>query len=250
MSGSQDLAEIRTLVDRLGDPATRRAARQQLVRLRAVDGLVECLRSHNESVVWAAIQSLAELRAREALPPLVDLLERGILTTDVVEALQQISGEEFGADARKWRAWLGVAPTAASEGKPADLAELVRAAGELLGAAPQGLGRSFTFRLSQPDGRSQVARVHATRTGDEDLVVVYSECGPAQAKHFEAVLRKNAQLPIGAFGIRDVDGAAAFVLVETLPAERLTARQLARTVERIAARADTVEKSLSREDER
>jgi len=134
--------------------------------------------------------------------------------------------------------------------KPADLAELVRGAGELLGAAPQGLGRSFTFRLSQPDGRGQLVRVHSTRTGEEELVVVYSECGSAQPKHFEAVLRKNAQLPVGAFGIRDVDGAAAFVLVETLPAERLSAPRLARTVERIAGRADTVEKSLTPADER
>jgi hypothetical protein len=93
-------------------------------------------------------------------------------------------------------------------------------------------------------------RVHGTRTGDEELVVVYSECGPAQSKHYEAVLRKNVQLPVGAFGIRDVDGTAAFVLVETLPAERLSPRRLARTIERVASRADTVEKSLTREDAR
>ena len=251
MSGSQETAEIRLLIDRLVDPSARRAARQELVRLRAVEGLIECLGSPNESVVWAAIQSLGELRAPEALPRLVDLLERDILTTYTVEALQEISGEEFAADPRKWREWLGRGPaTTAAPEKPADLAELIHGAGDLLGAAPQGLGRSFTFRLSQPDGRSQLVRVQATRTGEEELVVVYSECGPAQPKHFEAVLRKNAQLPVGAFGIRDVEGAAAFVLVETLSAERLSARRLARTIERIAARADTVEKSLTPADER
>jgi len=251
MSSSRETAEVRLLIERLVDPSARRAARQELVRLRAVEGLIECLASPNESVVWAAVQSLGELRATEALPRLVELLERDVLTTYTLEALQEISGQEFAADPRKWREWLGRGPaTSAALRKPADLAELVRGAGELLGAAPQGLGRSFTFRLSQPDGRGQLVRVHSTRTGEEELVVVYSECGPAQPKHFEAVLRKNAQLPVGAFGIRDVDGAAAFVLVETLPAERLSAPRLARTVERIAGRADTVEKSLAPEDKR
>ena len=252
MSSSRETAEIRLLIDRLVDPSARRAARQELVRLRAVEGLIECLASPNESVVWAAVQSLGELRAPEALPRLVELLERDVLTTYTLEALQEISGQEFAADSRKWREWLGRGPATAAVAseKPADLAELVRGAGELLGAAPQGLGRSFTFRLSQPDGRGQLVRIHSTRTGEEELVVVYSECGPAQPKHFEVVLRKNAQLPVGAFGIRDVDGAPAFVLVETLPAERLSAQRLARTIERIAARADTVEKSLTPEDER
>ena len=44
-----------------------------------------------------------------------------------------------------------------------------------------------------------------------ELVVIYSECGPADEKYYEPILRKNMTIPAGAFAIRDVEGQANFV---------------------------------------
>jgi hypothetical protein len=263
MSDPAKASEIDDLIEQLSDPQTRRFARQELKKRRETQAFIGCLASPNDSVVWAAVQSLAELRAEEAVEPLVELLERRRLVMDVAEALTAISGQDFGVDAARWRMWLtgqkAVGPTAVkqdSAAKPApskvDLAQCVRQAAELLALEPTGSGKSFEFQLAQPDGRTQRVHVHQARAGreGEELAVVYSECGPAQEKHYAAALRRNCQLPIGAFGIRDINSVPTLVLVETLPAAALTPRLLARAIENIAGRADYVEKDLTGEDVR
>jgi len=250
MSYPQQSGDLAELVQKLHDPWSRRAARQKLVAARAVETLLECLDSTNESVVWAAIQSLGELRATEAIGPLVDLLERKVLILDVAEALSMITGEEFGADVERWKKWIA-APVDISSA-PADHQECMRRTGELLGAEPSGSDDSFRFELSLPGGRTQKVAVYFGRDDGkgEKLIVIYSECGPALPKHYEAVLRKNMSIPAGAFAIRDVDGVATLVMVDTVIAATATAGMLAKKIENIAARADLVEKGLTKEDER
>jgi len=242
--------EVEELVRRLHDPSTRRAARRKLIAVRAVQPLLECLQSSHESVVWAAIESLGELKAAEAVAPLVDLLERNVLVFDVTEALTAITGQDFGTDVARWRRWLG----SSEQGKapPPDTAELIRRTAELLGSEAVGSGDSYRFRLSLDEGRSQKVAVYFGRQDEQgdELVVIYSECGPAQEKYYEAVLRKNLSIPSGAFAIRDVDGTPNFVLVDTLLAASATPRILAKRIENIASRADIVEKSLTKEDRR
>ncbi|HYW78118.1 MAG TPA: HEAT repeat domain-containing protein, partial [Thermoguttaceae bacterium] len=205
MSQSNDDPRLVELVQKLREPRTRRAARQELVAARAVGPLVQCLESRNESVVWAAVESLDELRATEAVAPLIQLLERGTLTLDVCEALTHITGQDFGADAKRWRDW-----TAADGGDTAprlDPTQCVRQTGEFLGVEPTGSDTSFRFKLSLPGDRTQKVTVYFGRKdaeGDE-LVVIYSECGPADERHYEAILRKNMSIPAGAFAIRDID---------------------------------------------
>ena len=57
-------------------------------------------------------------------------------------------------------------------------------------------------------------------------------------------------IPAGAFAIRDVDDVPHFVIVDTMFAAGCTAGALAKKVEQIAARADIVEKGLTKEDRR
>jgi hypothetical protein len=250
MSYSEESGDLAELVQKLHEPWSRRAARQKLVAARAVGTLLDCLDSTNESVVWAAIQSLGELRATEAVGPLVDLLERKVLILDVAEALSTITGEEFGADADLWRKWIG-APVDKSPA-PADHHECMRRTGELLGAEPSGKDTSYRFTLSMPNDRTQKVAVYFGREDSDggELVVIYSECGPASPKHYEAVLRKNMSIPAGAFAIRDVDDVATLVIVDTVLAASATARTLAKKIENIAARADLVEKGLTKKDTR
>jgi hypothetical protein len=236
------------LVEQLGHPQTRRAARQKLVAARAVGPLLECLDSRNESVVWAAVQSLGELRAKEAVEPLVGLLDRGTLVFDVCEALLQITGSNFGADVKRWRESL----ESAADPAKLDVAECVARTADYLGVKPTGSGTSYQFQLPLPEGRSQKVAVYFGRQDAEghELVVIYSECGPANPKYYETVLRKNLSIPVGAFAIRDIDGQANFVMVDTMMAASADPGALARKIEGMATRADSVEMSLTKEDRR
>ena len=250
MSNSENSAHYRELVRQLSEPRTRRAARQKLVADRAVQPLLECLDAINESVVWAAVESLGELRAEEAVGPLIDLLGRGVLVIDVCEALRRITGQDFAADLKQWRQWES-SPDADAQPQ-FDVAECVRRTGEYLGAEPAGSAGTYRFKLSLPSGRRQMVAVYFGRedsAGDE-LVVIYSECGPAKPKYYEAVLRKNISIPAGAFAIRDVGGKPNFVMVDTMAAASVTPSVLAKKIENIATRADLVEKSLTKEDKR
>ena len=250
MSTSPDAEAVRQWVTELAEPHTRRKARYRLVAARAADALVGCLSSINESVVWAAVQSLGELRAREAVDPLIELLQRDVLMLDVAEALARITGHDFGTDAAAWKRW--AAEHEETESTEQDRLELLKEANAFLESELRGRGNTYEFRLSLDGGRQQKVIIKFGRLdaeGDE-LAVVYSECGPAKARHYEAVLRKNVKIPAGAFAIRDVKGVATLVLVDTLPLETLTAQQLAKSVANIAARADLVEKGLTGEDTR
>jgi len=250
VTNSDQAAEFRELIAQLHEPRTRRRARQKLVAARAVEPLLECLESTNESVVWAAVQSLGELRAAEAVEPLVALMERGVLVLDVSEALAKITGNRFGTHATRWREWLG-SPNK-TRAPQMDVQECVRRTGGYLGVEPTGSGNSFRFKFSLLGERAQTVAVYFGREDaeGEELLVIYSECGPADARYYEAVLRKNMSIPAGAFAIRDVGGKPNFVMVDTMLADTVTPDALARKIENIAARADIVEKSLTREDKR
>ena len=247
-SQSPNHSDMSQLVEQLSNPRTRRGARQALVAAKAIGPLLECLDSSNESVVWAAVESLGQLRATEAVEPLIGLLERGILAMDVCEALILITGQDHGCDPKRWRAAAAILP----HGSELDVAKCVKKTADLLGCEPTGSDKSFQFQLSLPNGRRQKVAVFFERPDSDGrkLVVVYSECGPADPSLYEKVLRKNLSIPAGAFAIRDIDGRPNFVIVDTIPADLTTPRALAKKIENIAALADGVEKSLTKEDRR
>jgi hypothetical protein len=216
---------------------------------------LECLKADNESVVWAAVESLGELRAGEAVAPLTDLLDRGVLMLDVCEALTMITGQYFGTNVKRWRDWLGEKSTTASPatGPPGlDVADCIRCTGQFLGVEPDGSGNSYRFKLLLSGGRAQKVAVFFGRKDAKggELVVIYSECGPAKEKFYETVLRKNMGLPAGAFAIRDIKGKPNFVMVDTMIAASVTPGALAKKIEHIGAWADMVEKDLAKEDRR
>ena len=250
MSQSEAAPDYHSWIEQLYEPHTRRAARQKLVREKAVGPLLECLDSPNDAVVWAAVESLGELRVPEAVAPLLDLLARGQLVVDVSDALTRITGQDFGADVRRWRDW--IASTGGKIAPAVDVAACIRSTGQFLGAEPAGSDKTYQFKLSLPSGREQKVAVFFGREDDQgdEIVVIYSECGPADPKYYESVLRKNLTIPAGALAIRDIDDKPNFVMVDTLLAASITPRSLAKSIENIASRADSIEKSLTREDRR
>ena len=85
------------LIDRLKDFRTRSAAKDVLLERgdQAVGPLIKALRSRHASVRWAAVSILGELRAKEAIPELVEALRDDDVHSAAVEALQHMTGEEF-----------------------------------------------------------------------------------------------------------------------------------------------------------
>ncbi|HID74954.1 MAG TPA: HEAT repeat domain-containing protein [Planctomycetaceae bacterium] len=241
-------AEISRLVEELHEPETRRRARRKLVALKAVAPLLECLQSDNESVVWAAVESLGQLRAQEAVRPLVELLARGVLVLDVSEALARITGQNLGADVQRWKAWLAGPSEARARG--VELQQCVRQAAQHLGAEALGSGDRFDLTVPVGEGRRQRVQVYLGRHDPqgEELVVIYSRCGPAQPRLYESALRKNMRLAAGAFAIRDIDGQPQFVMVDTMIAATATPTALARKIEQMAAQSDAAEQALVKED--
>ena len=119
-----------------------------------------------------------------------------------------------------------------------DVAECVARTADYLGVKPTGSGTSYQFQLPLPEGRSQKVAVYFGRQDAEghELVVIYSECGPANPKYYETVLRKNLSIPVGAFAIRDIDGQPNFVMVDTMMAASANPGTLARKIEGMATR--------------
>ncbi len=88
---------------------------------RAAGPLVAALKDTDDSTRFYAAWGLGRIRSRAAVEPLIDLLERepkegredrfegasGPGVRDrAAEALKEITGQDFGDDAAKWRAWL------------------------------------------------------------------------------------------------------------------------------------------------
>ena len=245
---------LKQWVDDLSDFDKRRQARQNLISAGAVDTLVACLRSENESVAWAAVQSLAEMKAQKAVEPLISMLELDILPYDVAEALMRITGCNYGISGSRWRAWFDETHQTVAEVIPENevfsVDACVKETSELLGVTPDGGGNAYQFLLSLPSSRTQKVRVkfgQRDSTGNE-LVLIFSDCGPALPRHYERALRINVKLPSGAIGILDIEGEPHFVMMDALLASTIHPRQLAVSIETIAARADKMEQIMTNQD--
>ncbi|MBI4563586.1 MAG: HEAT repeat domain-containing protein [Planctomycetes bacterium] len=73
----------------------------------AVSVLQSGLRDSDWRVRVQAVESAVEIRDRETIEPLVDLLttEKGRLRWDAYLALRDLTGKELGSDGRTWKAW-------------------------------------------------------------------------------------------------------------------------------------------------
>jgi HEAT repeat protein len=73
---------------------------------RAVEPLIHALRDEDMGVRGDAASALGKLKDRRAVGPLIEMLtERKQNYQFAAEALQKITGRNFGDDCRKWRDW-------------------------------------------------------------------------------------------------------------------------------------------------
>jgi len=257
-----DESEIQRLIGLLRDFRTRREARQQLLRMGAdvVEAFIDLLNDRDEALAWCAAQSLGDLGDPRAVGPLIDCLRRGRLAGEVADSLSQITGEDFGQDAEKWAGWAEKTPMAAMTGSGAPVqSTMLTGPEDLLQQVVNGTDmtlavRGDSFRVTVPlkhDRSQKVDVLFSLKDPDgDDLVVVYSECGPANKDYYESVLRRNVRVPYGAYGIRDVGGKPTFVMFNTTLRRTVGVEQLRKVIRSVAKRADAVEKALTGEDER
>ncbi len=100
--------QIRDLIVELSDPeAPRFEALNKLIRIGndAVPALIAEMKTNNN---WQIPKALGAIGDRRAIAPLIEKLEASPwspMREVIVEALQRLTGKDFGADAEAWKTW-------------------------------------------------------------------------------------------------------------------------------------------------
>jgi hypothetical protein len=259
---------IQDAIARLRDFRARKDAIRRIVAAGpdAVEPVINALETErNTGARWALVNILGQIADRRAVPVLAQCLDEADYREVAFSALKRITGEDRGYAPQ---AWLGLekepepapetgaaaaAPDAAAPAAPpsSPLApdETVRLAVQHLDAALQQLDEDdFELDVRLADERRQTVRVAFGKRDHEGtrIVIVYTECGPADPELYETVLRKNMQMPYGAIAIRDIHGKPTFVMFNSMLLEGLTPLALHKSVEILAERADRIERILSK----
>ncbi len=250
------MSDIEECVSGLSDFRTRSETIRRLAVMDPppIKSLIEALRDPHEGVRYGAVRALGQVGASEACEALIEAAGEPALCSAAFKALRSITGEEHGADINKWRRALGVAaPDAAPStiDQETGLEAVVQAA-----AADDDVDIITTkwgwlLTVSLPNGRSQKVSVVTTssdRDGDQ-LLVMFTQCGPADPARYEWALKQNMKIPYGSLGIREIDGNKVFVMVDTQLGRTAQADEIRKSVSELAQRADRMEEALTGADE-
>ena len=254
------MADVSELVEQLRSFRTRKQAMDQLIDMgeAAVGPLLEALDSRSEGMRWAAMRSLGELGDERAVGPIIDRLDEPRDRDAACWSLGKLTGQDLGGDAEAWREWRRkgqAAPEETAAAAPAaemDDESLFAEAVKGLAASVQTVGSSRIVHMSLEGERHQVVRVvmGAKDFEGEAMVLVYSECAPADPKSFEFALKLNISLPYAALALREVDGEQRLVMFNSMLRKGLTPLALRKSIVAISEKADRVEKRLTGQDQR
>lgn len=244
-------------IEQLRDFRTRKAAMNALISMgvEAVPDLVEALGHRMENVRWAARSVLVSMGGEATTARLLEALDDPRCKEQAAQTLAEITGQALGADHGAWAQYFAGDAAAPVQAAPAEALSdegLVQAAvqGSDIEVEPRSGGAVLTVSLK--GGRQQRVTVSfgAKDSDDAPLVVIYTECGPAEAKNFEWALRQNLRMAFGAVAIRDRGGEPAFVMVNTHLRCAVTPEELRKSVLLLARKGDKLEKALTKGDER
>ncbi|MDP1795880.1 MAG: protein kinase, partial [Planctomycetaceae bacterium] len=136
-------------------------------------------------------------------------------------------------------------------GQSEDLGTLLQSAfGRYPGITWKPHGNGFRVDLVFSNGRKQTVFVeNSDHAVAERLLRIRSLCAKAEPAYFETALRLNAEILHGALSIQEIDGEAAFVMVDSYPRATVDAEEIRRSVLEVAQRADAVELLLTQRDQ-
>lgn len=101
--------QIKKLIDELSNPNTPRFdSLNKLIKIgnEAVPILIKEMKTNNN---WQIPKALGAIGDKRAIAPLIEKIEKSSgppLQRVIAEALQLLTNEDFGTDAKAWRAWL------------------------------------------------------------------------------------------------------------------------------------------------
>lgn len=115
---------------------------------------------------------------------------------------------------------------------------------------PEFDGQRHHVRVKLADGRNQTVTVECVEDTEtlEEIIRVFSVCGPTSANYYERALHLNAAMCHGAIGIETVSGAPHFVMVNSYPRATCDPQEIRSSLEEVAKYADQVEHLLTGED--
>jgi serine/threonine protein kinase len=113
----------------------------------------------------------------------------------------------------------------------------------------EGSGKTVKVQLTLANERGQTVYLENSnhRAGDR-LLNIYSVCCEACPAFYEEALRLNAVVLHGGLSIKDIDGVACFVMVDTYPRATVSAEEIRRSVLEVGSRADEIERLLTGRD--
>lgn len=118
------------------------------------------------------------------------------------------------------------------------------------GIAIQGEARRFELDVKLAGDRQQrvVVETCDSLAIAEQVVRIYSICGPAEERHFRRALELNPQFAHGAIGLENVRGVPYFVMTNAFPRATCDPEEIRHSVLGIAQRADDVERCITGRD--
>lgn len=113
-----------------------------------------------------------------------------------------------------------------------------------------GTGNRYELVVPLKCGRKQrvIVQVCDSAAIAEQVVRVYSICGPADEKHYRRALELNPHFPHGAIGLENIDGRSYFVMTNAFPRATCDPEELRHSILGIAQRADDVERCITGND--
>lgn len=111
------------------------------------------------------------------------------------------------------------------------------------------IGDGYEVLLVLPDGRRQQLFIEpSSHAPAERLLLIYSICCDARPDYYEQALRLNSEIPHGGLAIREIDGVARFVMIDTYPRATVDPEEIRRSALEVALRADALEALLTGAD--
>ena len=234
------MSEINTWINGLKDFQTRSQARKNLIEAgpaSAGEQLIDFAKNsqNKDNAVWAAIAVFKEWKWTSAVNLLINLLEeRPNLQNDILAALNNISGVNFGDDAAVWREAMN------SPGVFMHLrAEFIE--DELISfAVIDGYSKIV---LPAPGARKQEVLVYE----NEAALTVYTECGNITEGQVAAVNALNETTEFAELSCID-DGTGLKVTLTSEWHGEVDYGALKDQVVKLAHYADDIERQLTGED--
>jgi eukaryotic-like serine/threonine-protein kinase len=114
----------------------------------------------------------------------------------------------------------------------------------------EGEGNCFEVIVLLPGSRKQrvVVETCTSLAIAEQVVRIYSICGPADERHYRRALELNPQFAHGAIGLENIQGVPFFVMTNAFPRATCDPDEIRHSVLGIAQRADEVERCISGRD--